>query len=81
MAYQDEDVPRATCKHVPDTPQTRNIIQRALKQAEHIQSRCSVCHQKGTLWCCLECQHLGCGRRMGKHALEHAHKSKVAFIT
>ena len=37
MAYAQDEIPKATCDHVPDNAQTRNIIMRALKQAERIE--------------------------------------------
>ncbi len=34
-------------------------------------SECSVCGQSESLWICLICGHIGCGRYQGGHANNH----------
>ena len=41
-----------------------------------LKGRCTDCRTTKSVWCCLECYHIGCGRYEKKHALIHAQKDK-----
>lgn len=47
-------------------------------------SRCSVCGSQSTpqdtLWICLICGHIGCGRYVGGHAREHYRASQHTYV-
>lgn len=42
-------------------------------------NRCFECHSADSLWICLICGHVGCGRYVKGHAYEHYHETQHCF--
>jgi BRCA1-associated protein len=66
--------PVATTATEPDdksTAATRATTTERIIGDQNDANECAVCKSTETLWVCLICGHIGCGRYVGAHAYEH----------
>lgn len=50
-----------------------------IEDYEDVPIECETCHTQGSLWQCLICGKVGCGRYEGKHAFAHFEESGHSF--
>ena len=73
MSAMSED--SLSCEHFVVDNKVKQSLARIANHAAKVQGRCTVCRTPRSVWVCLECYHIGCGRYEKKHAFKHAQET------